>query len=144
MAKNTARANWTGSLKEGKGHLALDSGAYEGDFTFKSRFEEGDGSMTNPEELIAAAEAGCFTMQLNNVLHGQDMAPDSVETTAQVGIRQIDGKPTIATITLACTVTGSSGDESAIRAAADEAKSACIISRALASVPSIELDLTIA
>ncbi len=144
MAKNTAHAHWTGTLKEGKGHLKLDSGAYEGDFTFKSRFEDGEGSMTNPEELIAAAISGCFTMQLNNVLHGDDIGAESVETTAQVSIRRVDDLPTITTITLNTTVTGSGGDEATIRAAAEDAKSECIISRALAGVETIELDVTIA
>ena len=143
MAKNTAHARWTGTLKEGKGHLALDSGAYEGDFTFKSRFEDGEGSMTNPEELISAAIAGCFTMQLNNVLHGDDIAAESVETEAQTTVRRVDDTPTITQITLKCTVTGSEGDEATIRAAAEDAKAGCIISRALAGVDSIELELTI-
>lgn len=143
MAKNTATANWTGTLKEGKGHLALDSGAYEGDFTFKSRFEDGEDAMTNPEELIAAAHAGCFTMQLSNMLHGEGLEPESVETSAQVGIRNLDGKPTIATSALTCTVTASGADEAKVRELAETAKSECIVTRALAGIPEVTLELTV-
>ena len=144
MAKNTATAQWTGTLKEGKGHLALASGAYEGDFTFKSRFEDGEGSMTNPEELIAAAHAGCFTMQLSNMLHQEGIVPESVETSAQVGIRQVDGKPTIATSALSCTVRAPGVDEATVRDFAETAKADCIVSRALAGIPDISLELTVA
>ncbi len=144
MAKNTAHAEWKGTLKEGKGHLALDSGAYEGDFTFKSRFEDGEEKMTNPEELIAAAHAGCFTMQLSNMLHQEGVEVESVETSAQVGIRNVDGTPTIATSELKTTVTGSDLDEVKVREFAETAKSECIISRALAGVKEITLEVTIA
>ena len=144
MAKNTAHAEWKGTLKEGKGHLSLDSGAYEGDFTFKSRFEDGEEKMTNPEELIAAAHAGCFTMQLSNMLHGEDIDVESVETSAQVGIRNIDGTPTIATSALKCTVTASGADEVKVRELAETAKEQCIISRALAGVMVMTLELTLA
>ena len=144
MAKNTAHAEWQGTLKEGKGHLALDSGAYEGDFTFKSRFEDGDEKMTNPEELIAAAHAGCFTMQLSNMLHSEGIEVESVETSAQVGIRNVDGTPTIATSALKTTVTGADADEVKVREFAETAKSECIISRALAGVKEITLEVTVA
>ena len=143
MAKNTADAKWTGTLKEGKGHLALGSGAFEGNFTFKSRFEDGEGSYTNPEELIGAAIAGCFTMQLNNELYGADIEPESVETTAHVQIRQVDGAPTIAQITLTTTANAPGGDEAKVRELAESAREGCIISRALAGVETIELDLTV-
>lgn len=143
MAKNTATAKWEGTLKEGKGHLELGSGAYEGDFTFKSRFEDGEGSITNPEELIGAALAGCFTMQLNNELRKADIEPECVETSAEVSIRNVDGTPTIAHIALACTATVGDADEATVRDLAQQAKEGCIISRALAGVDTIELELTL-
>ena len=78
--------------------MALGSGVWEGPFTFKSRFEEGQG--TNPEELIGAALAGCFTMQVSHALSEAGHVPDSVETQAKVHIRNVDGNPTISQIDL--------------------------------------------
>ena len=98
MATRNASAKWQGNLKEGDGTMALGSGAWEGPFTFKSRFEEGQG--TNPEELIGAALAGCFTMQVSHALSEAGHVPDSVETQAKVQIRNVDGNPTISQIDL--------------------------------------------
>src|SRR3954462_15413473 len=98
MATRNARAAWTGNLKEGQGTMALGSGVWEGPFSYKTRFEDGQG--TNPEELIGAAEAGCFTMQLSSTLSEAGHVPDSVETQARVHIRNVDGAPTITQIDL--------------------------------------------
>ena len=98
MATRNASAKWQGNLTEGDGSMALGSGAWEGPFTFKSRFEEGQG--TNPEELIGAALAGCFTMQVSHMLSEAGNVPDSVETQAKVQIRNVDGNPTISQIDL--------------------------------------------
>ena len=87
MATRNASAEWQGNLQEGDGKMALGSGAWEGPFTFKSRFEEGQG--TNPEELIGAAEAGCFTMQLAHNLSEAGHTVESVQTQAKVHIRNI-------------------------------------------------------
>ena len=141
MAKNTANAKWTGSLKEGKGDLALGNGAFEGNFSFKSRFEDGDG--TNPEELIAAAHAGCFSMQFNGFLYNEGIEAESVETTAEVELKPVAGTPTITKITLTSTVEAPGADEGAVRSAGDAAKEKCPVSRALASVEEIVLDLTV-
>src|SRR5688572_13320183 len=84
MPVRTANAEWKGNLREGSGTMKLPSGAYEGPYTFASRFEEGQGS--NPEELIAAAHAGCFSMFLSNVLAQAGFTPTSVRTTAKVTI----------------------------------------------------------
>src|SRR5438128_595418 len=102
MAKNTATAKWTGALKEGEGHFALGGGAAEGQFSFKSRFEEGTG--TNPEELIAAAHAACFSMATAAQLGEAGIDPESVETSAQVTLRIVDGQPTITTSALTTTI----------------------------------------
>ena len=102
MAKNTADATWTGSLKEGEGHMALGNKAFEGAFSYKSRFEEGEG--TNPEELIGAALAGCFSMQFNAFLYNDGIEAESVSTHAEVTLRPVDGTPTINKTVLTTTV----------------------------------------
>ncbi len=141
MAKNTANAKWTGSLKEGEGHLALGNGAFEGKFSYKSRFEDGDG--TNPEELIGAALAGCFSMQFNALLYAEDIEAESVETEAEVELKPVDGTPTIIKITLTTTATVGGADEATVREIAQKAKEGCPVSRALGGVETIELDLTL-
>jgi len=141
MAKNTANAKWTGSLKEGSGHMALGNGAFEGNFSFKSRFEDGEG--TNPEELIAASIAGCFSMQFNAFLYNDGIEAESVETTAVAELRPVDGTPTITKITLTTAATAPGADEAKVREAAESAKEKCPVSRALAGVETIELDLTV-
>ena len=141
MAKNTADATWTGNLKQGEGHMALGKGAFEGAFTFHSRFEDGAG--TNPEELIGAALAGCFSMQLSAFLHNEGIESKSVSTHAEVELRPVDGAPTITQITLQTTVTAPGADESAIREQAEAAKEKCPVSRALGPVEKV-VELTVA
>jgi len=138
---NTAQATWNGALKEGAGRVRLGQGAFEGDYTFKSRFEDGEG--TNPEELIAAAHAACFSMATSGALGESGITPDSVETEASVTLKMIDGTPTITRIVLTSTVTAPGADEDQVRAAAEGAKSQCPVSRALAAVDDIRLELTI-
>ena len=137
----TATAVWRGDLQGGDGTMALGSGAWEGAYTYKSRFEEGTGS--NPEELIGAAEAGCFTMQLSSQLAQAGHTPESVRTEARVDLRNVDGKPTIASIRLTTTARVPGLDDETFQRSAAEAKEGCIISRALASVPEITLDATL-
>jgi lipoyl-dependent peroxiredoxin len=134
----TATAEWKGTLKEGAGTMALGSGSFTGSYTFKSRFEDGEG--TNPEELIGAAEAGCFTMQLSNMLAEAGFPVDSVNTEAKVSIRNIDGLPTIATIALTTVGRVPGVDEAKFQELANQAKDGCIISRSLAGVGDITLD----
>jgi osmotically inducible protein OsmC len=141
MAKRKATANWNGGLKGGDGTMALGSGAFEGAYSFKSRFEEGTG--TNPEELIGAAIAGCYSMQLSAFLERDGVNSESVQTEATVDLGRTDAGPTITTITLATTANVPGGDEEQVRRIADEAKQACLIARALAGVETIEVDLTV-
>ena len=141
MATRNASAEWQGNLMEGDGSMALGSGAWEGPFTFKSRFEEGPG--TNPEELIGAAEAGCFTMQLAHNLSEAGHVPESVQTQARVHIRNIDGNPTIAQIDLVTRARVPGLDDAAFQETAKATKDACIISRALAGVGNITVDATL-
>jgi lipoyl-dependent peroxiredoxin len=138
MATRKASAQWKGNLTEGDGTMALGSGAWEGPFTFKSRFEEGQG--TNPEELIGAAEAGCFTMQLAHDLSEAGHVPESVQTQARVHIRNIDGKPTISQIDLVTRARVQGVDEATLRQIANATKDACIISRALAGVSNVTVE----
>ena len=121
--------------------MALGSGVWEGPFTFKSRFEEGQG--TNPEELIGAALAGCFTMQVSHALSEAGHVPDSVETEAKVQIRNVDGNPTISQIDLVTTARVPGIDDGTFQETAKTAKDGCIISRALAGVSDITLDATL-
>jgi osmotically inducible protein OsmC len=134
----TATAEWKGTLKEGAGTMSLGSGAFTGNYTFKSRFEEGEG--TNPEELIGAAEAGCFTMGLSNALAEAGYPVDSVNTEAKVSIRNIDGLPTIASIAITTVGRVPGVDEATFVELANTIKDQCIISRALAGVGDITVD----
>jgi osmotically inducible protein OsmC len=142
MATRNASAQWQGNLKEGDGRMALGSGAWEGPFTFKSRFEEDEGT-TNPEELIGAALAGCFTMQVSHMLSEAGHVPDSVETQAKVQIRNVDGNPTISQIDLITRARVPGLDDGTLQETAKTAKDGCIISRALAGVGNITLDVTL-
>ena len=121
--------------------MAFGSGAFEGQYSFKSRFESGTG--TNPEELIGAAHAGCFSMAFSNMLAQAGHVPDRVDTTARVHLEPVDGKQTISRIELVCEadVPGIRSDE--FQKIAAEAKAGCPVSRALAAVEiSLEATLT--
>ncbi len=132
MPKRSASAIWHGNLPEGNGTMRLDSGAYEGPYTFSSRFEEGTGS--NPEELIAAAHAGCFSMAFSNVLAQAGHTPESVETRADVHLTKGDAGFSITRVDLHTVghVPGLSQDEFAKHA--ETAKANCPVSRALAAI----------
>ena len=138
MATRNASAKWSGNLKEGTGSMALGSGVWEGPFSYKTRFEEGQG--TNPEELIGAALAGCFTMQVSAFLSEDGHVPESVATDASVHIRFVNELPTITQIDLVTRARIPGLDDATFQAAANKAKEGCIISRALAGVGNITLD----
>lgn len=132
MPKRSASAIWNGTLTDGNGTMRLDSGAYEGPYSFSSRFEEGTGS--NPEELIAAAHAGCFSMAFSATLAKAGHAPESIETTAEVHLTKDDGGFSISRIDLRTTgrVPGIDAEEFAKHA--ESAKAGCPVSRALGGV----------
>ena len=138
MPTRRASAVWNGSLTEGNGTMRMASGAYEGPYSFQSRFEEGDG--TNPEELIAAAHAGCFSMALSGELGRAGVTPESVETEATLHLDPVDGGFAIKRIDLQTRVTAHGVDESTFQQAAEAAKKGCPVSQALAAVETIELD----
>lgn len=132
-------AEWRGDLKSGSGELTIGDGDWSGPFTFASRFEDG-GAGFNPEQLIGAALAGCFSMQLSNQLAQAGTPVNSVKTDARVQIRNVDGQPTIAAIALRTVGDVPGLDAETFRQRAEEAKTGCIVSRALAGVEEITLE----
>ena len=131
MPTRTAQAHWDGTLMEGKGTMAMASGAYEGPFSFSSRMEEGPG--TNPEELIASAHAGCFSMQLSAELAQRGASPESINTDAKVHFNKQGEGWAITRIDLATRVRATGLDEATFEEATSAAKQNCPVSRALAA-----------
>ncbi len=129
MAVRSAEAVWQGTLKEGQGNLKLGSGLYEGPYTYASRFEEGKG--TNPEELIGAAHAGCFSMFLSAVLTKAGFTPTRIQTTATV---HLEAGPAITKIELDCEGEVPNLDAAAFQEHANAAKVGCPVSKALSGV----------
>jgi osmotically inducible protein OsmC len=137
MAVRSAEAVWTSGLKDGKGTVKLGSGAYEGAYSFASRFEQGPG--TNPEELIGAAHAGCFSMALSAGLEKAGHKPRSVKTKARVHLEKVGEGFQITKIQLQTEADVPGIDQAKFREQAEAAKKGCPVSRALAGVQ-IELD----
>jgi lipoyl-dependent peroxiredoxin len=133
-------AEWRGDLPTGAGTFTAGD-TISGGYTYKSRFEDGPGS--NPEQLIAAAHAACFSMALSNLLAESGSPPDSVHTDATVTLRPVDGAPTITKIALVTVGRVPGIDEAAFVEHALAAKSGCPVSRALASVPEITLEASL-
>jgi lipoyl-dependent peroxiredoxin len=131
MTVRQANAEWEGTLREGKGRMSLSSGAYQGPYTFSSRFEEGEG--TNPEELIGAAHAGCFSMALSGDLTRAGYTPGLIKTRAEVHLERVDDKPTVTRIHLVTEAEIPGIDDSAFQEIANGAKAGCPISRLLAA-----------
>jgi osmotically inducible protein OsmC len=137
MPTRQSDAEWSGDLKQGKGKMRLGSKAYEGPFSFQSRMESGTG--TNPEELIAAAHAGCFSMAFSAMLSAGGHVPKRVHTTAKVSFDQVPGGFAITRIDLDCEAEVPGIDAKAFQETADKAKAGCPVSKALAAVPQINL-----
>ena len=133
-------AEWKGDLPTGSGTFTAGD-TISGGYTFKSRFEDGPGS--NPEQLIAAAHAACFTMALSNMLAKAGSPPESVHTDATVTLRPVDGAPTITKIALVTVGRVPGLDEAAFVEHANAAKVGCPVSRALAAVPEITLEASL-
>jgi lipoyl-dependent peroxiredoxin len=130
MSIRSASAVWEGTLKEGQGQMRLGSGAFEGNYSFVSRFEEGEG--TNPEELIGAALAGCFSMALSAELTRSGFPPKRISTKASIHFERVDGKATITRIDLNTEAEVPQIDEQTFSEKAAGAKADCPVSRALA------------
>jgi osmotically inducible protein OsmC len=133
-------AEWKGDLKGGAGTFTAGDGI-SGDYSFRSRFEDGPGA--NPEQLIAAAHASCFSMALSAALADAGTPVNSVKTDATVTLRSVDGAPTITAIALTTVGDVPGIDDAAFKEAAEGAKAGCPVSRALAGVPEITLDASL-
>ncbi len=129
-----ATAEWKGDLKGGSGHVKFGSGAYEGDYSFTSRFEDKAGA--NPEEMVGAAYAGCFSMALANTLAGMGFVANSVHTTADVHLGKDDKGFLISRIDLTVVADVPGVDEATFQEQAEKMRTGCIIARALAATPS--------
>jgi osmotically inducible protein OsmC len=134
-------AEWKGDVRSGSGTFTAGD-TISGEYSFKSRFEDGPGA--NPEQLIAAAHASCFSMALSNILAQAGTPPESVHTDATVTLRLVDGSPTITNIALVTVGRVPGIDDAAFQAHAAAAKAGCPVSRALAGVPEITLEATLA
>jgi osmotically inducible protein OsmC len=132
MPVRSANARWEGPLQDGKGTMSLGSGAFDGQYSFGTRFEEEPG--TNPEELIGAAHAGCFSMALSGALGRAGHDPESVETTARVHLDKEDGGFAITRVELQTRARVPGISEEDFQAAANEAKEGCPVSRALGAI----------
>ena len=137
MPVRSANAVWEGDLKSGKGSMKLGSGAFEGKYSFGTRFEEAPG--TNPEELIGAAHAGCYSMAFSAMLGGAGFTPKSIKTSARVHIEKVGEGFAITRIQLATEGNIPGIDEAKFKEIAEAAKKGCPVSKALAGVQ-IELD----
>jgi osmotically inducible protein OsmC len=133
MAVRHATATWQGTLKEGNGKVALQSGAFEGQYSFSTRFEEGTG--TNPEELLGAAHAACYSMALNAGLERAGTPATSVTSTAKVHLTKGEKGMEISKIDLEVEAVVPGISDEAFQQAAENTKNNCIISVALSHVP---------
>ncbi len=141
MPVRKANAEWKGDLPKGKGTMAFGSGAFEGAYSFGSRFEEGTG--TNPEELIAAAHSGCFSMALSHGLAQAGHTPTSVKTEAKVHLDKVEGGFKITKSVLVCEAVVPGIDKDKFMEIANGAKAGCPVSQALGAIE-IELDIILA
>ncbi|WP_207484024.1 OsmC family protein [Arenibaculum pallidiluteum] len=130
MVARSSEAEWRGDLRQGKGTMKLGSGAFEGSYSFPSRFESGQG--TNPEELIAAAHAGCFSMALSAGLSQAGKPPTRVYTSARVHLDKVDAGFAITRIELETEAEVPGIDDAAFQQQAQAAKANCPVSKALA------------
>src|SRR5688572_25346316 len=140
MPARTADAEWKGALRDGSGSMRFGSGAWEGPYSFKSRFEDGKG--TNPEELIAAAHAGCFSMALSGALTKAGSPPTRIETTAKVGLEKVADGFKIPSIHLETKATVPGLDDAKFQEIAEQAKKNCPVSKVLSGAE-ITLDATL-
>ncbi len=137
MTVRKVKSVWNGTLKGGSGEMNITG--YTGPFTFASRFENGKG--TNPEELVGAAQAGCYSMFLSALISAEDLTPESIETEASVTLGELDGGPAITNIKLATVVKCEGLSQEKFNELSVAAKEKCPISRLYAGgTASIELD----
>ena len=137
MTARNGSAEWHGDVDSGSGVITVGDGVFRGPYSFASRF--GDGQGTNPEQLIAAAHAGCFTMALSSIVSGAGHLPESLKTRARVHLRNVDGVPMLAKMELDTVGVVPGLDAEQFRSYAEAAKATCPVSRALAGIPEISL-----
>ena len=139
--KRKAKAQWKGDLQKGKGTISTDSGVLSGtQYSFSTRFEDGKG--TNPEELIAAAHAGCYSMALSMILGKAGFTPETIDTSAAVSLEKGDGGFAITAVHLVVSASVPGADAAAFADAANAAKEGCPVSKVLKA--KITLDATLA
>ncbi|WP_311172327.1 OsmC family peroxiredoxin [Halobellus ordinarius] len=135
MPIRTSEATWRGGVRDGDGEMALGSGSWRGGYSFRSRFRDDEPAQSNPEELIAAGHAGCFSLALANNLEAEGYDPDRVHTTADCHLEMLDDQgPTITRIELTTEAAVPEISESEFQDIAEDAKTNCPVSRALAGV----------
>jgi osmotically inducible protein OsmC len=142
MATRNGSAHWDGDLQSGKGEVTVGNGVFTGDYSFRTRFEEGEEG-TNPEELLAAAHAACFTMALSAIMGQDGVTPEHLETSARAQLRNVDGKPTITQMQLRTEGRVPDIDQAKFQEYAEMAKADCVVSRALAGVDEMTLEATL-
>ena len=139
--KKSGSAKWTGDLKTGKGHVSTETGVLSDQpYGFNTRFEDGNG--TNPEELIGAAHASCYSMALSMILGQSDLTPDSIQTTATVSLEEKDGGFAVTKVHLDVQATIPGASQEQFADAANAAKENCPISKLLNA--EITMDATLA
>jgi osmotically inducible protein OsmC len=141
MPVRNAEATWEGGLQNGEGSVELGSGAFEGPYSFSTRFEDEQG--TNPEELIGAAEAGCFSMALSMIMGEDGHEPERIHTTTAVELEEVDGDFEITGIEIDTEGSVPEMDEAEFVEYAEAAKENCPVSKALAG-PEITMNATLA
>ncbi|MFB6217839.1 MAG: OsmC family peroxiredoxin [Halobacteriaceae archaeon] len=135
MPVRTSEATWRGGLRDGDGEMALGSGAWRGGYSYRSRFQEDEPTRSNPEELVAAGHAGCFSLALANLLEQEGYEPEEVHTTADCHLEMRDDEgPTITRIDLQTEVEVPDIGDERFEELAQEAKAGCPVSRALSGV----------
>jgi osmotically inducible protein OsmC len=137
MTARNGSAEWRGDIKQGSGTLTVGNDVFQGPYTYGTRFGEDPG--TNPEQLIAAAQAACFTMALAASLSAAGHAPQLLRTSARVDLRNIAGAPTLARLSIDTEGTVPGVNEQQFQNYAEEAKKTCPVARALAGIPEIVL-----
>lgn len=142
MPTRTAEATWKGGLRGGSGSFNGESGAIKGSYSFGSRFENAGG--TNPEELLAAAEAACYSMALSGALEAAGMEPKSVNTTARCTVEKVDGGFRITTMKLSVVADVPGADSAAFKDVAEKTREGCPVSKALLGNVTLEVEARLA
>ena len=137
----TGKAEWKGDLKGGSGTVAAGDGSIAGDFSFRTRFEDAPGA--NPEQLLGAALASCFSMALSNALAMDGHVPDSVETEAVLSLGKIDDATSITKVDITTVGKVPGIDQATFADYAEQTRTGCIVSRALAGIPEKNLTATL-